>query len=221
MIQKIYKEFPNMELVKKYYAILFLLNDIHVPEKELSLVAFSALNGSLTSPPIRNKFIVLFNSSEGSVYNMMASLQKKNILVKDEDRNKYCFQMRQIDMIRKECSKQLELSQKEIDDVLAFSYSSLLKAFHSGGKIELSGLGTFVLQQKKSAKLLMELEYWLDMYKAIDNERRVEDLENKIQMLKTIRNNEPAKEFIKHPKRDVHALHSKEEECLHSKDSEE
>jgi len=86
MIQKIYKELSPIEKARKYYALLFLLNDIHVPDKEISLVAFSALNGSLTSPPIRSKFITLFNSSEGSVYNMMSNLQKKDILVKDEDR---------------------------------------------------------------------------------------------------------------------------------------
>jgi len=124
-------------------------------------------------------------------------------------------------MIRKELSKQLSLPPKDIEDVLSFSYASLLKAFHSGGKIELSGLGTFVLRQKKSRELVEELEYWLRMYKAANNERRVEDLEQKLQLLKTIRANEPAKEFVPNSKRNMDTLHAETTFSSDSEDSEE
>lgn len=83
--QKIYKKFPRFLLAKKYYQTLFILNDLKIADKEISLVAFSALNGSLSSPPIRNRFISEFQSSEGSVYNMLSHLQKLQILVKDTD----------------------------------------------------------------------------------------------------------------------------------------
>lgn len=84
--QIIHKQLTSFDLAKRYYQVLFILNNLKVADKEASLVAFSAINGSLTSPPIRSRFIKEFKSSEGSVYNMMSSLQKKNILIKDEDR---------------------------------------------------------------------------------------------------------------------------------------
>lgn len=84
--QIIHKQLSSFDLAKRYYQVLFILNNLKVADKEASLVAFSAIYGSLTSPPIRNRFISEFHSSEGSVYNMMSSLQKKQILVKDDDR---------------------------------------------------------------------------------------------------------------------------------------
>jgi len=113
------------------------------------------------------------------------------------------------------------LPPKDIEDVLSFSYASLLKAFHSGGKIEMSGLGTFVLRQRKARLLQEELEHWLEMYKEANNERRIEDLEQKLLILKTIRANEPAKEFKKNSERNLHTLYAETTLNSDSEDSEE
>lgn len=64
---------------------MFGLNNLHVTNNELNLVAFSAVMGTISTPPIRKQFCEEFDVSAGSVYNMVAKLQKGSILVKDKD----------------------------------------------------------------------------------------------------------------------------------------
>lgn len=82
-IQKSYK--TEFEIAKRYYTIVFGLNDIHVTKNELNLVAFSAVTGTISTPPIRKQFCDEFKVPAGSVYNMVAKLQKLSILQKDKD----------------------------------------------------------------------------------------------------------------------------------------
>jgi hypothetical protein len=41
------KERDRFSSIKKYYSILFSINDINVTEREIQLVSFIALNGSI------------------------------------------------------------------------------------------------------------------------------------------------------------------------------
>lgn len=82
-IQKSYR--TEFDIAKCYYTIIFGLNDLHVTKNELNLVAFSAVMGTISTPPIRKQFCEDFDVPAGSVYNMVAKLQKQEILRKDKD----------------------------------------------------------------------------------------------------------------------------------------
>ncbi len=83
--QRIQKSYSSeFEIAKRYYTIVFGLNDIHVTKNELNLVAFSAILGTISTPPIRKQFCEEFDVSPGTVYNMVAKLQKLSIFLKDE-----------------------------------------------------------------------------------------------------------------------------------------
>lgn len=85
-IQRIHKEYKStFEVARRYYKIIFELNNLHITPKELDLVAFSAINGTISTPPVREQFIKEFNIPIGSIYNMSAKLQKSGVLVKDKD----------------------------------------------------------------------------------------------------------------------------------------
>lgn len=85
--QKISKSYDSLlEIAKKYYLIVFSLNNINVTPNQLELVAFSAINGTLSTPPVRDEFIRKYNIPIHSVYNMIAELKKQNILIKDKDK---------------------------------------------------------------------------------------------------------------------------------------
>jgi len=75
----------SFNLAKRYYRIIFALNDIHVTESELNLIVFSALHGTISTPPVRNEFIKKFNTPINSIYNMSSKLQKRGIFVKEND----------------------------------------------------------------------------------------------------------------------------------------
>lgn len=82
-IQKSYN--TSFDIARCYYSVLFGINDVHVTKNELNLVAFSAVMGTISTPPIRKQFCNEFNVPTGSVYNMVARLQKLNILNKDKE----------------------------------------------------------------------------------------------------------------------------------------
>jgi len=82
-IQKSYK--TQFDIAKCYYTIVFGLNNLHVTKNELNLVAFSAVMGTISTPPVRKQFCEEFDIPTGSMYNMVSKLQKQQILYKDQE----------------------------------------------------------------------------------------------------------------------------------------
>ena len=75
----------EFEIARKYYLILFGVNDIHLTKSELDLVAFSAVNGTLSTPPIKQQFSEEFGIPTASIYNMIGKLKKLQIIIKDTE----------------------------------------------------------------------------------------------------------------------------------------
>lgn len=80
--QYIEKKYSKFEVAKQYYTILFSVNNLPISNKEVCLVAFSAVNGTISTPPVRDEFIKQFHSSRNGVYNITAKLIKLGIFVK-------------------------------------------------------------------------------------------------------------------------------------------
>jgi hypothetical protein len=76
----------EFDLVRRYYAVLFELNDIKITNNQLNLIAYCAINGTISTPPVRDEFRRLFNVPKHSLYNMSGVLTKKGIFVKGEDK---------------------------------------------------------------------------------------------------------------------------------------
>lgn len=83
IVQRIGKEVnSDVERAIKYYSVIFALNNIKLPQKQLHLLAFTAARGSITSPAARTEFIKMFGSSLASLENMKQELVKSGLLVK-------------------------------------------------------------------------------------------------------------------------------------------
>jgi len=88
IVQKLKKEFSSsLEKAIKYYTILTVLNGIKLTTKQIELLAFTAVKGTITSPASRREFVELFSSSLASLENIKGKLVKDNWLVKVD--NKY------------------------------------------------------------------------------------------------------------------------------------
>lgn len=75
--QKIRKSYPDrLDVAVKYYGVISLLNNIHLTKREVELVAFTAVKGSISAGGAREEFVRRFNSSKSTVNNMIADLQK-------------------------------------------------------------------------------------------------------------------------------------------------
>lgn len=83
-VQKLSKDSSNrLELAKKYYNLISALNNLQLTEREIQLVAFSAVRGSLSFATVREDFCSLYNSSFPTINNMVSKLKKSFILIKE------------------------------------------------------------------------------------------------------------------------------------------
>lgn len=82
-VQKLSKDSSNrLELAQKYYSLISALNNLQLTEREVQLVAFSAVRGSLSFATVREEFCDLYRSSFPTINNMVSKLKKSFILIK-------------------------------------------------------------------------------------------------------------------------------------------
>lgn len=70
-----------------YYSILACLNKLSLTERQIELLAFTSIRGTITNPSARKEFIELFDSSLASLENLKGKLVKAGWLIKVD--NKY------------------------------------------------------------------------------------------------------------------------------------
>lgn len=82
--QKWKRDIPdNLHLAICYYSLLCALNNLHVTEREIQLIAFTAVRGNISYSDIREEFCEKYSSSSPTINNMVSRLKKLNILIKD------------------------------------------------------------------------------------------------------------------------------------------
>lgn len=86
IVQKINKTFnDDMEVAIVYYSILSSLGEWGITDKQLKLLAFTAIRGTITPKPAREEFAEKYKSSLATIENMKGVLSDMKLLVKDED----------------------------------------------------------------------------------------------------------------------------------------
>lgn len=78
----------DVELAEKYYNVLFIINKIHLSEREIQLVAFTAIKGNITFANVREEFCKTYNSSSASINNIISKLKKIGIFIKENGKVK-------------------------------------------------------------------------------------------------------------------------------------
>jgi len=88
VIQTLKKEFSsNVEMAMSYFRIISTLNSLKLTEREIQILAFTAINGTISSGGRKDKFIETFGaSSKPSLGNMIPRLTKKGLLIKNNGR---------------------------------------------------------------------------------------------------------------------------------------
>lgn len=81
-IQKIQRnERELIDIAVKYYSIMSTLNDLNIPARQIQLLAFTAIRGTITPMSAREEFVKMFSSSLNSLENMKGILYKRKLLV--------------------------------------------------------------------------------------------------------------------------------------------
>jgi hypothetical protein len=86
MIVQRLKKGVSDEYIKaeKYYSILSSLNGLNLTEREIQLVAFTAIKGNITYVNVRKEFCNKHNTSGATINNIISKLKKIGIFIKED-----------------------------------------------------------------------------------------------------------------------------------------
>jgi hypothetical protein len=81
IVQKIKKqEKTALDLAIKYYSIICLINDIKLSKRQIQLLAFTSIRGTISSLSAKTDFSNTFNSSIATVNNLISELSGLGLL---------------------------------------------------------------------------------------------------------------------------------------------
>jgi hypothetical protein len=78
----------DIELAEKYYSILSAINNLHLTEREIQLISFTAIKGNITYANVREEFCKTYNSTSPSINNIISKLKRIGIFIKENGKVK-------------------------------------------------------------------------------------------------------------------------------------
>jgi hypothetical protein len=89
IIQKLKKNVStDIQLAEKYYSILSAINNLHLTEREIQLISFTAIKGNITYANVREEFCRTYNSTSPSINNIISKLKRLGIFIKENGKVK-------------------------------------------------------------------------------------------------------------------------------------
>jgi DNA-binding MarR family transcriptional regulator len=77
-----YSSQDNFVLAEKYYSILSSLNSLKLTQREIQMIAFTAVKGSMSFANVRDEFCKKYNTTSPTINNMISKLKKIGLLTK-------------------------------------------------------------------------------------------------------------------------------------------
>ena len=89
ILQKLKKSVNSeFERAEMYYGVLSLVNNLGLTEREIQLIAFTAIRGNITNANVRSEFCKKHNSSYNTIKNIVWKLKKYGIFTKQNNKIK-------------------------------------------------------------------------------------------------------------------------------------
>lgn len=82
IIQKLKATGDSFSRAEKYYGVLSAVNSLKLTRRQIQLVAFTAIRGSISYANVRNDFCQKYNSTTPTINNLISRLKKVGMLVK-------------------------------------------------------------------------------------------------------------------------------------------
>jgi len=84
IVQKLKKQEDDVYAsAQRYYSVLSAVNSLSLTEREIQLVAFTAVKGNISYKNIREEFCQKYSSSAPTINNLISKLKKIGVFVKD------------------------------------------------------------------------------------------------------------------------------------------
>lgn len=78
----------DIQLAEKYYSILSAVNSLNLTQREIQLVAFTAVRGNITYANVREEFCKTHNTTSPTINNIISKLKKIGIFIKESGKVK-------------------------------------------------------------------------------------------------------------------------------------
>lgn len=75
-------------LAEKYYSILSAVNNLNLTQREIQLVAYTAVKGNITYANVREEFCKTYNTTSPTINNIISKLKKMGIFIKESGKVK-------------------------------------------------------------------------------------------------------------------------------------
>jgi hypothetical protein len=84
IIQRLKKDVSSQFiLAEKYYSILSAINNLNLTQREIQLVAFTAIKGNITYANVREEFCNKYSTTSPTINNIISKLKKMGIFIKE------------------------------------------------------------------------------------------------------------------------------------------
>jgi len=85
IIQKLkYETRDALHLAEYYFGVMSILNNLELANREVQLMAFTAVRGNVGSATSKKEFVEVYSSSLATVGNMISKLTKSGLLEKNK-----------------------------------------------------------------------------------------------------------------------------------------
>jgi len=84
IVQKLKKQEQDVYAsAQRYYSVMSAVNSLNLTQRELQLVAFTAVKGNISYKNIREEFCEKYKSSAPTINNLISKLKKIGVFVKE------------------------------------------------------------------------------------------------------------------------------------------
>jgi DNA-binding MarR family transcriptional regulator len=84
VVQKLKRSVEDsLSLAEKYYSVLSAVNNLKLTQREIQLIAFTAIRGNISYANIRQEFCEKYKTTSPTINNIISKLKKVGIFVKD------------------------------------------------------------------------------------------------------------------------------------------
>lgn len=88
-LQKLKKPIAEtIVLAERYYSILSVINNLKLTQREIQLLAFTAIRGNMSYANVREDFCRNHNTTSPTINNIISKLKKMGLLIKDQGKIK-------------------------------------------------------------------------------------------------------------------------------------
>jgi hypothetical protein len=89
IVQKLNPKTPDeFSSAETYYNILSSINKLSLTEREIQLIAFTAIRGNISTPNVRSEFCERYQTTIPTISNIISKLKKSNIFIKEKGKVK-------------------------------------------------------------------------------------------------------------------------------------